>query len=665
MAEQRVERRLTAILAGDVAGYSRLMGADEEGTLSRLNAHRREFLEPKIAEHRGRIVKRTGDGILIEFASAVDAARCAVEIQHGMIERNAPVPQDKRIEFRIGIHVGDIIIEEGDIYGDGVNIAARLEGISQPGGICISDDAYRQVRGKLDANFQDVGEQELKNIARPVRVYQLQSGGGETEALALALPDKPSIAVLPFQNLSGDPEQEYFADGMVEDIITGLSRIKWLFVIARNSTFTYKSRPVDVKQVGRELGVRYVLEGSVRKAADRVRITGQLVDTATGAHVWAERYDRRLEDIFALQDEITLSVVGAIEPSLRDAEIERVKRKRPDSLDAYDLVLRAIPHVYVAMPEEAAKALPQLERALALEPSYAGAHGLLAWCHEILFVRAGLKEENRIAAIRHARAAITHGRDDATALALGAFSIGMVEHDRVTAIEAFERAHALSPSSAFTLFLGCIVLAYAGEAERAIDWAKRALRVSPIDRLAYAAQHIIGIAHFQRGRYEEAANDARRAIQSNPSFSVSHCLLAAALAKLGRTEDAKAAATQVLALQPSFSSSETCAALGIVPCWPSLWQRLGERPACRHRGAFTPSNRVSAIGTKQTFRRPRSMTAFGSKADITWPHAPPPNLGNERIGRHRQDRGCENPFTSGHACHSLLRGPTARRVAWQ
>jgi adenylate cyclase len=295
MVEQRVERRLTAIFAGDVAGYSRLMGADEEGTLSRLNAHRREFLEPKIAEHRGRIVKRTGDGILIEFASAVDAARCAVEIQHGMIERNAPEPQDKRIEFRIGIHVGDIIIEDGDMFGDGVNIAARLEGIAQPGGICLSDDAYRQVRGKLDANFQDAGEQELKNIARPVRVYHLRSGGGATETPALALPDKPSIAVLPFQNMSGDPEQEYFADGMVEDIITGLSCIKWLFVIARNSTFTYKGRAIDVKQVGRELGVRYVLEGSVRKPADRVRITGQLIDAATGAHVWAQRFDRKLE----------------------------------------------------------------------------------------------------------------------------------------------------------------------------------------------------------------------------------------------------------------------------------------------------------------------------------------------------------------------------------
>jgi adenylate cyclase len=582
MAEGRVDRRLAAILAGDVAGYSRLMGTDEEGTLSRLNAHRREFLEPKVAEHRGRIVKRTGDGVLIEFASAVDATRCAVEIQHGMIERNAPVSQDKRIELRIGIHVGDVMIEDGDIFGDGVNIAARLEGIAQPGGICISDDAYRQVRGKLDLNFQDAGEQELKNIARPVRVYQLQPDGGASEAPVLALPDKPSIAVLPFQNLSGDPEQEYFADGMVEDIITGLSRIKWLFVIARNSTFTYKGRPVDVKQVGRELGVRYVLEGSVRKAADRVRISGQLIDAATGAHVWAERYDRRLEDIFALQDEITLSVVGAIEPSLRDAEIDRVKRKRPDSLDAYDLVLRAIPHVYVAMPEEAAKAVPILEKALALEPSYAGAHGLLAWCHEILFVRSGLKEENRLAAIRHARAAITNGRDDATALALGAFVTGMVEHDRVTALEAFERALALSPSSVFTLFLGSGVLAYAGEAERAIDWAERALRISPNDRLAYVPHHIMALAHFLRGRYEEAANHARRAVQANPRFSVSHCVLAAALAVLGRREEAKAAAMQVLVLEPSFSSSGICTGLAIVPTLAEpltkAWREVGLPP---------------------------------------------------------------------------------------
>jgi TolB-like protein len=381
----------------------------------------------------------------------------------------------------------------------------------------------------------------------------------------LALPDKPSIAVVQFQNLSGDPAQDYFADGMVEDIITGLSRIKWLFVIARNSTFAYKGQPIDVKWVSRELGVRYVLEGSVRKAGERVRINAQLVEAETGIHLWAERYDSRLDDIFALQDEITLSVVGAIEPSLRDAEIERVKRKRPGSLDAYDLVLRALPSAYVAMPEQAAKAVPLLEQALALEPDYAGAHGLLAWCYQFLFLRAGFKETNRNAAILHARAAVTHGRDDTTALALGAFVIGLIEHDRVAAREAFERALAISPSSAFTLFLGGIFLAWAGEAERAIDWAERALRVSPFDRLAFGGHQAVAVGNFIRAQYEEAAIAARRAILSNPSFSVTHSLLAAALAKLGRAAEAKAAARQVLALQPSFSSSGYCNAIGITP----------------------------------------------------------------------------------------------------
>ena len=400
--------------------------------------------------------------------------------------------------------------------------------------------------------------------------------------VSLALPEKASIAVLPFQNMSGDPEQEYFADGVVEDIITGLSRIKWLFVIARNSSFTYKGRAVHVNQVGRELGVRYLLEGSVRRSGERVRIGAQLIEAESGVHLWAERYDRRLEDIFALQDEITLSVVGAIEPNLRDAEIERVKRRRPESLDAYDLILRAIPHVYVAMPEEAAKALPMLEQALVLEASYAGAHGLLAWCHETLFVRAGFKESNRVAAIRHARAAIGYGRDDATALALGAFSIGMVEHDRTTAIEAFERALALSPSSAFALFLGSVVLAYDGQAERAIEWAGRALRVSPFDRLAYAPQHAIAIGEFLRGRYEIAATAARHAVQSNPAFSISHSLLAAALVNLGRAGEAKSVAMQVLALQPSFSSSGFCKAIAMVPALAEplaeAWQQAGLPP---------------------------------------------------------------------------------------
>ena len=552
MVEGRVDRRLAAILAGDVAGYSRMMGADEEDTLSRLNAHRREFLEPKIAQHRGRIVKRTGDGVLIEFASAVDAARCAVEIQDGMLERNIPVPQDKRIELRIGIHVGDVIIEDGDIFGDGVNIAARLEGIAHPGGICISDDAYRQVRGKLEANFEDAGECELKNIARPVRVYQLQTARGATEASMLALPDKPSIAVLPFQNMSGDPEQEYFADGMVEDIVTGLSRIRWLFVIARNSTYTYKGRAVDVKQVGRELGVRYVLEGSVRKVADRVRITGQLIDTTTGAHVWADRYDRKSDDIFALQDEITLSVVGAIEPSLRLAEIERVKRKRPDSLTAYDLVLQAQPDVFTRMPAPSAKALVLLERALALDPTYALAHAYAAECHHSLFLRGGLNEEHRRASIRHAEAAITHGQDDALALTFAGFVIGIDKRDRPAAFAAFEASLAVSPSSAITYMQGSVILALAGESERAIEWAERGLRLSPFDSWRASAYFSIGVAHFHCGRFEDAATAARKAIQSSPGFSMPHMVLTASLVKLGKIGEAKVAAARVLELQPIF-----------------------------------------------------------------------------------------------------------------
>ena len=391
-----------------------------------------------------------------------------------------------------------------------------------------------------------------------------QAASKSTQAApALALPDKPSIAALPFANLSGDVDQEYFADGMVEDIITGLCRIKWLFVVARNSSFTYKRQAVNVKQAGRELGVRYLLEGSVRKAGARVRISAQMVEAETGVHLWAERYDRPLDDIFALQDEITLSVVGAIEPSLREAEIVRVKRKRPDNLDAYDLVLRALPHVYIAMPEEATKAVPLLKKALSLEADYATAHGFLAWCHEILFVRAGFSDENRTAAVRHAHAAVTHGRDDATALALGAFVIAMVEHDRVTAFEAFEQAFALSPSSSFTLFLGSVALAYAGEAERAIEWAKRSLRISPFDRLSHGSHQALTIAHFLRGRYDEAANAGRHAVQANPGFSVSHGLLAAPLVKLGRMEEAKAAAMRVLALQPSFSAGGFCAALAL------------------------------------------------------------------------------------------------------
>lgn len=572
MAVARVERRLAAILAADVAGYSRLMGKDEEGTLAALKTHRKEVIDPKIAEHRGRIVKTTGDGALVEFSSAVDAARCAVDIQRAMAERNAATPEDRRVEFRIGINVGDIIIDEGDIYGDGVNIAARMESLATPGAICLSEDAYKQIKGKLEIDVSDMGEQRLKNIAQPLRVYGVRPDVAQTGP-ELSLPEKPSVAVLPFQNMSGDPEQDYFTDGMVEDIITGLSRIKWLFVIARNSTFTYKGRAVDVRQVGRELGVRYVLEGSVRKAVDRVRVTGQLIDVATGAHVWAERYDRKYDDIFALQDEITLSVVGAIEPSLRLAEVERAKRKRPDSFDAYDLVLRALPDVYSRMPEQAKKALVLLERALAIDPTYALAHACAAQCNHALFLRGGHHDENHKAAVHHAQVAIAHGQDDALALALAGFSIGMEGHDRAAAFAAFEAALAVSPSSALAYILGSVILALAGEAERSVEWGERGLRLSPLDPWRSSALFAFSFAKFHRGRYEEAAADARKSIQSGPSFSIPYASLAASLAKLGRLQEAKAAAARLLELQPGFHYSRFFTS---VNCEPTLAAALSE-----------------------------------------------------------------------------------------
>jgi adenylate cyclase len=338
-------RRLAAILAADVAGYSRLIGADEEGTLERLKALRRELIDPSIARHHGRIVKTTGDGILIEFGSVVDALRCATEVQTAMGERNVDVPHEKRIEFRAGIHQGDIVVDEGDIFGDGVNVAARLESLADPGGICVSARVQEDATGKLDIKFDDLGEQSLKNISRPVRVYRVEArpmSARQPQAPALALPDKPSIAVLPFQNMTGDADQEYFVDGVVEEITTAISRLPWLFVIARNSSFTYKSRAVDVKQVARELGVRYVLEGSVRKGGNRMRITGQLIDTTTGAHIWADRFDGLLDDIFELQDQVASSVVGAIEPKLQVSEIQRASRKPTEKLDAYDVYLRAL-----------------------------------------------------------------------------------------------------------------------------------------------------------------------------------------------------------------------------------------------------------------------------------------------------------------------------------
>jgi adenylate cyclase len=494
-------RKIAAILAADVVGFSRLTGADEGRTLARLRALRSDLIDPTIAVYKGRVVKRTGDGALVEFRSVVDAVRCAVEIQNAMVERNAGVPEDRRIEFRIGTHLGDVVEEsDGDLMGDGVNIAARLEGIAQPGAICLSEDAYRQVRARLDLVVNDLGQTTLKNIVEPVRVYSLQVGlpaqpkpaapveptAEQKPAPRLALPDKPSIAVLPFQNMSGDAEQEYFCDGMVEDIITGLSRINWLFVIARNSSFVYKGKSIDLKQVGRELGVRYVLEGSVRKAGNRLRITGQLIEAETGVHVWADRYDGATEDVFDLQDKITAAIIGIIEPNIQRAEIERAQRKRPESLDAYDHYLRALPHLASGMPDDANIGIGLLEEALRLDPKYAAAHAYLAWALEIRFVRGGFAESDATEGVRHARAALTYGGDDATALAVASLTLLHLGHDFAAASGAVTRALSLNASCATAFYFGAHVNAFSGDPAVAEEYANRARSIltstSPIRR---------------------------------------------------------------------------------------------------------------------------------------------------------------------------------------
>jgi adenylate cyclase len=451
-------RKLAAIVAADVAGYSKLAGADEERTLARLRALRSDLFDPTIALHHGRFVKRTGDGVLIEFRSVVDAVRCAIEVQNGMIEPNAGLPPARRIEFRVGIHVGDVVEEgDGDLMGDGVNIAARLEGIADPGSICLSEDAYRQVRDRVKDEFVDLGEKDLKNIARPVHTYRValgESRRAEAEASTpLALPDKPSIAVLPFQNLSGNPEQEYFADGMVEEIITALSRIRWLFVIARNSTFTYKGQPIDVKQVGRDLGVRYVLEGSVRKGGNRVRITAQLIEAETGAHLWADRFDGSMEDVFDLQDQVATSVAGVIEPALRQAETRRARSRPTTDLTAYDLYLRADELFLAFSKESTLQALELLARAIERDPRYGTALGFSAFHHSLLF-QSGWAEDpeaTRGRGIELAQRALQAASDDPIVLAWGSLALINFDQDVGPIISLIDRALAqpeLCPSLA-------------------------------------------------------------------------------------------------------------------------------------------------------------------------------------------------------------------------
>jgi TolB-like protein/class 3 adenylate cyclase/tetratricopeptide (TPR) repeat protein len=562
---ERVERRLAAILAADVAGYSRLMGGDEEGTLSHLKALRATLVDPAIATHRGRIVKTTGDGLLVEFASVVDAARCAIEAQRDMAERSADVPMGSRIEFRIGIHVGDIIIDDGDIFGDGVNIAARLEGIAEPGGVCVSDDAYRQIRGKVGITFDDMGSRTLKNIAEPMRAWRLRIEANSSElvtprtetAQRLALPDKPSIAVLPFQNMSGDPEQDYFADGMVEDIITALSQVKWFFVIARNSSFIYKGPAVDVKHVARDLGVRYVLEGSVRKVGGRVRITGQLIQAETGQHIWADRFDGELADVFDLQDQVTSSVVAAIEPSLRRAEIDRARCKPTERLDAYDWYLRALPHFYALGRESLDKAIMFLDRAIAIDPHFALAKALEARCYAWRNPQgwATAPEEERGVAVRLSREALQDGADDPSVLWMVGFAMWQLRVDPKGALELYDRSLALNANCAQALALRGWALATAGQLDEAVPSLLRALRLSPFDPEAFFTMSALGCAYLMAGRFDEAFKWTSRALRQRPTFAPALRFHAVCLVELGRLSEARDTVAHLLRLEPCLTIS--------------------------------------------------------------------------------------------------------------
>jgi TolB-like protein len=553
---ERAERRLAAILAADVAGYSRLMGADEEGTLAALKRIRAELGDPKIAEHHGRVVKTTGDGMLVEFASVVDAVRCGVEVQQGMAERNADVEPERRLEFRIGINLGDIISDDNDIYDDGVNVAARLEALAEPGGICVSRVVRDQVRDKLDVAFDDLGEQQVKNIARPVHVFRIRiDAPAATVKAPLPLPDKPSLAVLPFQNMTGDPEQEYFADGMVEEITTAIARLPWLFVIARNSAFTYKGRAVDVKQVARELGVRYVLEGSVRKAGNRVRITGQLIDTATGAHIWADRFDGALDDIFELQDQVASSVAGAIEPKLRLAEIERTARKPTERLNAYDLYLRGLVEFRQVTREGYEEAFRLAQQALRIDPSYAPAAGLAALCRTVQASEGWVRNTAETAAetLRLAKQAIDIGKDDPDALWMAAHAIGQFAGDVATAGSAVDRALTLNPNSAHAWNIRGWLYLYVDKAEAAIEAFERAIRLSPLEPQAYLFTLGMARGHLTARRYDEAMMWIDRAIAEQPRYITSLRIKVVLYELMGRHDEAREWLMQMRAAAPEMT----------------------------------------------------------------------------------------------------------------
>ena len=559
MAIERVQRRLAAILAADVVGYSRMMEADEAGTLARLKTLRSELFDPKTEQFDGRIFKNTGDGALAEFGSAVDAVQCAIEIQRGLAQRNSTEPEDRRIVLRIGVNLGDVMVEGDDIHGDGVNVAARLEGLCEPGMVYVSGSVFDQVAGKLDAAFDDLGEQMVKNISKPVRIYRARGETGEEAtygdvSAVASLPDKPSIAVLPFNNLSGDPDQEYFADGMTEDIITGLSRFRSLFVTARNSTFAYKGKSPDVREVARDLGVRYILEGSVRRRGERIRITGQLIDAETGNHLWAERYDRELEDIFAVQDEVTEAIVAAIAPEIGDVERERAQRKAPDSLDAWGLYQRGLAAYYSSTEEGLTSAIEQFDRVNEVDPTFAPAFAMATearWRYVLQFVPDDRGEVLNQAREKAYEAITLDPRDPLCLRNDGRVHSMLGDHD--VAIAKVEEAIALNPNDAMSHhFLGSVLCA-AGRAEEAIPHMDHARRLSPHDIFLTGMLTHRAFVLFDLERYEEAFEWVRRARLSPNPRSMTFALLTAVLIKLGRQEEARAALNDLSAHAPKMS----------------------------------------------------------------------------------------------------------------
>ena len=554
-----MERRLAAILAADLVGYTRLMGADEAGTLRRLTELRQQILEPLIGEHHGRVVKLMGDGLLVEFASVVDAVACAMAWQAGISEREAATDEAKRFRFRIGINLGDVIVEEGDIHGDGVNIAARLESLADPGGICLSGDAYRQAKGKVEVDFEDLGERDLKNVAEPVRVYRIADDSSGTASAAparepLALPDKPSIAVLPFDNMSGDSEQEYFSDGISEDLTTALSHIDWLFVIARNSAFTYKGETIDVKRVGRELGVRYVLEGSVRRAGDRVRINAQLVDAEADRHVWAERFDRQMVDVFELQDDIVASIAATVGPEITLAEIVRARDKRPETLDAWDHYLQAMASYHRMTKDDVAAAISHLEKAIEVEPEFANAYALLGLCHAHIGLRGWVRparqafeESHRFAEEAIRLAPSSPETNQALAFVLS------ITGEAERAITAARRAIDLNPNYADAYAVLGHALIFCGDLEGGLVACQRAERSSPRDTRGSWLYDAMGHAYFMLGDYEQAIEVSKKGLHQDPSIYGALVTLAGSYACLGREQEARHYVDELLRHIPRYT----------------------------------------------------------------------------------------------------------------